>query len=195
MHGHLGFWSFQETGEIWSPFFNLVTNRSVSKEFWLKLIPVMWPWASFKTIQGSVSSSLSQVKTDTLVQMTLPPTSCCYLVHSLAGTLAPHSPVPNVWLLLAVANDTQPPDGVFNALVRGTSSSVCRGGEGWWRIWRGKYESQHKHQHNAWHVVGAQQISIESKQHTQLLILISYVLLMTNLWHRIGIVIFTSWMT
>lgn len=59
---------------------------------------------------------------------------------------APHSPVPNVWLMLAVANDTQPPDGVFNALVTVTSSSVCRGGEGWWRIWRGKYESQHKHQ-------------------------------------------------
>lgn len=35
--------------------------------------------------------------------------------------------------------------------------------------------------HNAWHIVGAQQISIESKQHTQLLIIISYVLLMTNL--------------
>lgn len=35
--------------------------------------------------------------------------------------------------------------------------------------------------HNAWHIVGAQQIPIESKQHTQLLILISYVLLMTNL--------------
>lgn len=49
--------------------------------------------------------------------------------------------------------------------------------------------------HNAWHIVGAQQISIESKQHTQLLIIISYVLFMTNLCHRIGIAILISQMT
>lgn len=35
--------------------------------------------------------------------------------------------------------------------------------------------------HNAWHIVGAQQISIDSKQHISLYIIILHLLFITNL--------------